>query len=136
MILFIVRHAWAEDRDETRWPDDSQRPLTDHGEQRFAKLLKRLADAKLWPRVIASSPLLRCVQTAELIASRVKDCPEIKLLPGLAPGSNLDSLIEWTNQHTSGDDVAWVGHDPDVRHLTAGLIGDGSAAICFKKAAV
>ncbi len=135
MILYIVRHAWAEDRDETRWPDDSQRPLTDGGEKRFAKMLKRLVDAKFWPGVITTSPFVRCVQTAELIARRVKDRPEIKELPALAPGSNLESLIEWTNQHADCN-VAWVGHDPDVIHLAASLIGDGNAAIHFKKGAV
>ncbi len=135
MNLYIVRHAWAEDRDETRWPDDSQRPLTEDGEKRFRKFLKHLADARFWPEVIASSPFVRCMQTAELIAKRVKDCPVIKELPGLAPGSNLDALIEWTNQHGSGD-VAWVGHDPDVTHLAGGLIGDATAAIHFKKGAV
>jgi phosphohistidine phosphatase len=135
MILYIVRHAWAEDRDETRWPDDSLRPLTEEGEQRFAKMLKRLADAKFWPDIIVTSPFLRCVQTAELIAKRVKDRPKIEQLPALAPGSNLQSLVEWTAQLAESD-VAWVGHAPDVEHLAAELIGNGDAAIHFKKGAI
>ncbi len=134
MNLYIVRHAWAEERNEERWPDDSQRPLTDDGQKRFKKMLRRLADAKFWPDVIATSPFLRCVQTADLIAARVKDCPKLELLPALAPHSNLDALIEWTNQQTG--EVAWVGHDPDVVNLAAGLIGDGGAKIHFKKGAV
>jgi phosphohistidine phosphatase len=135
MLLYIVRHAWAEDRDETRWPDDSLRPLTEDGQLRFAKMLKRLADAKFWPGVIATSPLVRCVQTAELIAKRVKNRPKIEHLPALAPGSNLQSLVEWTAQHADSD-VAWVGHAPDVEHLASELIGNGDAAIHFKKGAI
>src|SRR5262249_35517728 len=98
MLLYIVRHAWAEDRDEHQWPDDSARPLPADGEKRFSKMLKQLADAKFWPEVIGTSPLVRCLQTAELIARRVHSRPEIEQLPALAPPADLNALIEWTAQ--------------------------------------
>jgi len=28
MLLYIVRHAWAEERDAERYPNDAHRPLT------------------------------------------------------------------------------------------------------------
>ena len=31
MLLLLIRHAAAAERDSTLWPDDSQRPLTDKG---------------------------------------------------------------------------------------------------------
>jgi phosphohistidine phosphatase len=135
MLLYIVRHAWAEDRDENQWPDDSLRPLTADGEKRFAKMLKQLADAKFWPDIIATSPLVRCMQTAELIARRVHSRPKIEAIAALAPPSDLNALVEWTAHHADSQ-VAWVGHAPDVEHLAAQLIGDGDAAIHFKKGAV
>ncbi|HEY2827752.1 MAG TPA: histidine phosphatase family protein, partial [Pirellulales bacterium] len=85
MLLYIVRHAVAEERDETRWPDDSERPLTEEGVKRFGKLLKRLSDIRFAPEVIASSPLVRCRQTAELIAKHFPSSPKIVLLDALAP---------------------------------------------------
>ena len=37
MELFIIRHAWAAERDDAAFPDDSLRPLTDKGRKRFAR---------------------------------------------------------------------------------------------------
>ena len=31
MLLLLVRHADAGDRDPAQWPDDTLRPLTDKG---------------------------------------------------------------------------------------------------------
>ncbi|HEY2760617.1 MAG TPA: histidine phosphatase family protein [Pirellulales bacterium] len=135
MLLYIVRHAWAEERDEARWPDDALRPLTADGQKRFSKLLKKLTDVRFAPPVIATSPLLRCRQTAELIAERFPSKPKIVPIDGLAPNSDLDSLIHWTAERGDAE-VAWVGHAPDVEHLTAQLISDGSLAIRFRKGAI
>ena len=52
--------------------------------------------------------------------------PTIDELPALEPGSDLDALIEWSNEQ-DGSDVCWVGHSPDVEDLAAALIGDGGA---------
>jgi phosphohistidine phosphatase len=135
MILYIIRHAWAEEHDSSRWPDDALRPLTDEGQKRFAKVLKRLTKIGFEPAVIATSPLVRCRQTAELIAKRLDDKPTIVQLDALAPSSDLRALIEWTSQQGETD-VAWVGHAPDVSHLAAQLIGTGDSAIRFAKGAV
>lgn len=135
MLLYLVRHAWAEEHDEARWPDDTQRPLTADGQKRFNKVLKKLADIRFAPAIVATSPLVRCMQTAELIAKRFPSRPKVVPLDALAPGSDLATLIEWTAQ--LGDtDVAWVGHAPDVEHLAARLISDGSLSMRFRKGAV
>jgi phosphohistidine phosphatase len=134
MLLYIVRHAWAEERDDARWPGDLQRPLTDKGRKRFTQMLKKLVEADFAPAVIATSPLARCRETAELIAERVSGKPPIVPLDALAPGSDLPALVQWTVQQ--GDvDVAWVGHSPDVEELTARLVG-GECSLRFAKGAV
>ncbi len=43
MDLYIVRHAWAGHFGDPQWPDDAQRPLTEEGKQRFARLVEKLA---------------------------------------------------------------------------------------------
>ena len=58
MNLFIVRHAWAADRDDSQWPDDDLRPLTDEGRQRFAKVTVALISRGLELGIIGSSPLV------------------------------------------------------------------------------
>ena len=33
MLVLLIRHARAGDRDPAQWPDDSKRPLTDEGRE-------------------------------------------------------------------------------------------------------
>ena len=135
MDLYIVRHAWAGDRDESRWPDDGMRPLTAEGKERFARVVKKLVGAGMTPTVIATSPLLRCQQTAEILAAAL-DKPKIVKLDELQPGSDLQGLLGWTvRQAAKHERIAWVGHAPDVDELTAALIGDAQAQIHFAKGA-
>jgi phosphohistidine phosphatase len=134
MILYIVRHAIAGERDETQWPDDSQRPLTEKGKKRFKKFLKQL-DEVMSPTLIATSPFVRCHQTAEILAARLDNNAMVVPQPALQPGSDLDALVKWTGEQTAAE-IAWVGHAPDVGHLAAKLIGNGEAHIDFAKGAI
>jgi len=137
MLLYIVRHAWATHPDDPGYPDDRQRPLTKEGRKRFAKVVEKLAQRAFRPQVIVTSPLLRCVQTAELIAAGIPGKPEIIQRSELEPGSNLEELLQWMNlELVKYDEVAWVGHNPDVGHSTAALVGAGEEALDFSKGAV
>src|SRR5215510_672791 len=135
MFVYIARHAWAGDRGDPRWPDDSLRELTSEGIERYTKVVKLLADRGFEPAKIATSPYTRCRQTADIIAKYVAGNPTIEELAALEPGSDIDALIEWSNsQH--GADVCWVGHSPDVEDLAAELISDDGAHIRFAKGSV
>lgn len=136
MFIYIVRHAWAYEHGDPRWPDDSQRPLEDEGAERFARVMKRLVDRGFEPAIIATSPYLRCRQTAEIVAAHSPGEPQIFELDALRPGSDFAALVEWTQQQADGASVAWVGHAPDVTHLAALLVGDGGAALRFAKGSV
>jgi phosphohistidine phosphatase len=136
MFIYIVRHAWAYEHGDPRWPDDSQRPLEDEGAERFARVVKRLLDRGFEPAAIATSPYVRCRQTADIVAAHAEGSPDVVELPALEPGSDFATLCEWTQQHADGESVAWVGHAPDVSLLAAALTGDGGAGIRFAKGAV
>jgi phosphohistidine phosphatase len=135
MIVYLVRHAWAEERDEAVWPNDDVRPLARKGRKRFRRLARRLCRRGFDVAHIATSPLVRCRQTADILAEYAAAEPLITELAALRPGSQLEPLLDWTCQQ-EGRDVAWVGHAPDVDQLTAALIGDERASICFDKGAV
>jgi len=135
MTLYIARHAWAGERGDPRWPDDSLRELTPEGIERYTKLVKELAKRGFNPERVATSPYTRCVQTAEVIAKHVACKPKIAQLDALQPGSELDALLDWSR--AQGDiDTCWVGHSPDVERLAAEVIGDGTARIRFAKGAI
>jgi phosphohistidine phosphatase len=137
MDLFIIRHAWAAQRDDAAYPDDSLRPLTAEGRKRFARMVAALVPRGLAPQLIVTSPMLRCVQTAEILAEalgeKTKVVQEIELLPGGDP----KHLLARTEEHAAGlERVAWVGHAPDVGYLAAALLGLDTGWLEFKKGAI
>jgi phosphohistidine phosphatase len=138
MLLYIIRHAWAEEPGDPAWPDDYQRPLTAEGRKRFRSLVRAISERGFAPERLATSPFVRCRQTAEIIRAEVKGNPELTDLDALAPGSDFDQLVHWTARETArAQSIAWVGHAPDVGHLAALLIsGHAPPQIHFSKGAV
>src|SRR5688572_27723234 len=67
MLLLLVRHAHAGDRDSSKWPDDTQRPLTDKGRKTHAKVSRTLRNLELAPELLLTSPWLRALQTAGIM---------------------------------------------------------------------
>ena len=134
-FVFIARHAWAGQFGDPQWPDDNLRELEEDGAERFMQVVEALADRGFAPEIIATSPLARCRQTAEIIAKHTMHHPEVVELEALVPGSNLDAVIEWTRK-AAVHQVCWVGHAPDVGLMTAALVGDGTANIRFAKGAI
>ena len=137
MILYIVRHALAGSYGDPAWPDDFDRPFTDEGRRRFALMIRTLSERGLAPEVVATSPLVRCRQTAEILPAAVPGNPKVVELHELAPDGDLSGLLEWTAREAGHcGEVAWVGHAPSVGRLTAALIGDSPTGIRFAKGAV
>lgn len=133
MFLYLARHAWAGHFGDPGWPDDSLRELTPEGEQRYARMIDALAERGFSPRRIATSPYARCRQTAEIMAQGVG--AEIEEIDALAPGANLETLLEWTANQQE-EEVCWVGHNPDMPALASKLLGADAANLRFAKGSV
>jgi len=137
MDLFIIRHAWAAERDDSAYPDDSLRPLTDEGRKRFARMVEALVPRGLAPQLIITSPMLRCVQTAEVLTAALGENTKLVQRKELLPGGDPKHLLAATEKHAFGlDQVAWVGHAPDVGCLAAALIGMDDGWMELKKGAI
>ena len=134
MFIYIHRHAWAGSFGDPAWPNDDERPLTSEGRERFARVVERLVERGFAPGAIATSPLIRCRQTAEIIAARAPGDPAITATDSLLPGSNLAALLQWSASQ-NGQDVCWIGHAPDVADLTAALVDYRSVEIRFPQGA-
>jgi phosphohistidine phosphatase len=136
MDVYLVRHAIAETRDSTQWPDDSERPLTPEGEVRFGKAARGLRRVAPQVDVVLASPYVRAWQTAEIL-EREAGWPAPGRAPELeatrAPADGVDLL----RRHASNS-VALVGHEPCLSGLASLLLaGDEHAvAIEVKKGAV
>ena len=121
MILHIVRHAEAVDPSEDI--PEEHRYLTRRGRKRFRKIAKALRKAGSHMDTILTSPLIRAVQTADILAERLRFQGELVVAPLLASGFRADSLDELLDGFPQAEELALVGHEPDVGRLTQSLLG-------------
>lgn len=134
--LYLVRHAIAEDRDATRWPDDSQRPLTAVGIERFRRAARGLRTVVPSVERVISSPFVRAWQTAELLREEA-GWPEPE--PGRELGADRDPSEPAALARQNGvSSLALVGHEPQLSQLASLLTtGDETRlAIDLKKGGV
>ena len=133
--LMLVRHGIADDRELARAAglDDDRRALTEDGTRKFRK-----AAVGLWRLVpelhaVLTSPLLRAVETAELLVAPFGRRPIVQQ-PELAPGSDWRALGPVLKGYPADAWIACVGHEPDLGRLAAWLLtGEERGFFKFKK---
>ncbi|MGB0722136.1 MAG: SixA phosphatase family protein [Gammaproteobacteria bacterium] len=139
MQLLLVRHAIAADRVEFAQggQPDSQRPLVEKGVRRMTKgaaaLYRMVPDLSL----LASSPLVRAVATADLIAQAYGKrgvTPQRMEMDLLAPDVPVEELAAWVLARPDDSCSALVGHEPGLSILLSRLTcGGGLGWFRFKK---
>jgi phosphohistidine phosphatase len=120
MILYLVRHAEAIERSATT--PDASRYLTTKGRLSFREIARRARKVGAAPDVIFTSPLLRSVQTAEILAERLKHQGPVIVVKELSPGFDLRALRALLSRAGSPAEAAFVGHEPDLGLLAAVLM--------------
>ncbi len=105
--FYLVRHGRAEARDRG---DDASRPLSEEGRAGFAAHARVVAP-RLSVSRIATSPLSRARQTADLLAAAVRApvAEEDALASGASSGRELLAL-----GRRLGAGAALVGHNPEI----------------------
>jgi phosphohistidine phosphatase len=130
MKVYLVRHAIAHERDRTRWPDDSKRPLTPGGKRRFRKAARGLVKLLPGPITILTSPFVRARQTAAILSAvsggKIVECRE------LAHGGTSRAVFELLKVRAEKC-VVLVGHEPEFGRLLAAMLGAGTARLRLKK---
>ena len=132
--VYLVRHAIAAERGD-EWPDDSKRPLTEAGINRFKEAVEGLAWLDVSIDEIFTSPLVRAKQTATLLASGLGNKTSVKTLDALAPGHSPRQVMNDLSRAAKRNRIALVGHEPGLGELAAHLIGS-PRALPFKKGGV
>lgn len=133
--LYVVRHAIAAERGPD-WPDDTKRPLTERGIERFREVVDGLVWLDVQLDVVLASPLVRARQTAQYLATGLPAKPPIVAVDALAPGHVPAEMMEQVAREARGHRcLALVGHEPDLGELVAWLIGS-RRAIPMKKGGV
>ena len=132
--FYIMRHGIAVIRGATSMVDDAKRPLTPEGKQKMREIASGLVRAGLEADWIVSSPLVRAVETAELVADAQESKPPLDLCEALRPGGDPEALVTYLAKRSNRRRVLVVGHEPDLSQLAARLIGAGrNANMPFKK---
>lgn len=126
MKLLVIRHGLAEDRrafaKENAGADDGLRPLTKKGAARMRRAAAGLATLVSKVDLLASSPLVRAVQTADLVAGVLKT-PEPVQIAELTPNARPNALLKWLQRHTEDEStIAVVGHEPHLSTFVSWLL--------------
>lgn len=137
MRLLVIRHAIAEDRDA--WArtgeDDTLRPLTDKGRKKMRAVARGLARVGPMPDVIATSPLTRAVETADIL-NRAYGGVDSVMLEQLTPERHPADLLGWLRAGAADSTIAVVGHEPHLSDLLSWLLtGREGSFIRLKKGA-
>ncbi len=120
MEIYLVRHAEALERSEGL--ADELRHLTPKGRKQAAKQAKRLKK-KLRPELIITSPLVRAVQTAELLAQQLGKKAVVRADACLAGDDEAEQVQDMIRKLGALKSVMLVGHEPQLSSVAALLLG-------------
>lgn len=115
MDLVVARHGHAVPGDFST-PDD-RRWLTARGRAAASALGAFVRSRGFAPDVVLTSPLVRAVQTAELIAAALGYDDAIETLPCLVPGGPLQQIVD--EAAARGARPLVVSHEPTVSALAS-----------------
>jgi phosphohistidine phosphatase len=114
--LVLVRHAKSS-RDEPTLAD-RDRPLNERGLRDAPKMGERLAKRDIRPDLIVSSPAVRALTTAQLMAQKLGYDQEAIVMEERVYAATPDALVEVIR--ALGDRpkcVMLVGHNPELSEL-------------------
>ena len=120
--LYLVRHAKSS-RDDPAL-SDRDRPLNDRGKADAAAMGKRLARRDVKPDLLMSSPALRALTTAQLLADEMGCARKDIVVDDRLYASSADTLLAVTRAlEPTLDSVMLVGHNPEFTEFVQRLSG-------------
>jgi phosphohistidine phosphatase len=134
MLLCLMRHGIAIDREDPACPPEPERHLTEKGMERTRAAARGLTALGIQPGLVLSSPYLRAMQTAE-IACVLLEIPVSSirqteaLLPGASPRMLFDELSK-----TKTEETICFGHAPNLDDVIAAAIHAAKPCTELKKA--
>jgi phosphohistidine phosphatase len=117
--VFLVRHAHAVD--ETPGLPDEARHLSVTGRIAAREIGRRLRWHDCTPTAIWTSPLVRAVMTAEIVAAALEWDGPIEALCGLAPDGHTRDVLTAIAAHDPKGSILIVGHEPALSGLGGAL---------------
>jgi phosphohistidine phosphatase len=124
MRVLVIRHAIAEDTREfaKTGREDGARPLTKEGRAKMREGAAGLV--KLVPQldVLATSPLARAIETAEIVAKAYGGATRVQQVAALTPTKPVNALLHWLQGQPPAATVAVIGHEPHLGVFVSWLL--------------
>jgi len=118
-----VRHGQAVE--DAPGLGDIGRWLNAKGRKVSRKVARWLAkNKKRRPGTIWTSPLVRAVQTAEILAAETGYKGEVRAIAELSPGRDPGDLLRLLASTSPQEPVALVGHEPSLSVLVNTMLGE------------
>ena len=119
--VYFIRHGIAAERGT--YLDDDQRPLIKKGIRKTEKIAQRLLTLGLRFDRLLTSPLVRAVQTAEILC-QAGLTQDYQVFKPLAPNGSLQDWLDWLGalQSVALTNLALVGHEPDLSQWAQQLV--------------
>ena len=130
-FIVLLRHGIAEPHGARE--DDDARILTKTGNRRMKQIGRGLA--KFFPRAeaIYSSPLIRCVETAEWVEKAYGSAVHVKTTDALKPSADPEAFRALVKK-IKARHIIFVGHEPNLSTTMLAMTGlQADSAIELKK---
>ena len=125
MDIYVLRHGVAADRGSPDYPSDYDRPLTPDGIRRMTRQVKGLNALGIALDAIVTSPLVRAVETAEIVHAGLRGAGKLVRSDALAPGGSPSDLVaELSSGYPRDGSVMVVGHEPYLSSLVSVLVAE------------
>lgn len=123
MELLVVRHAAAVAAASDEPQADAVRTLTPKGKRRMTRIADGIARILPDLDAIATSPLVRARETADILASAYDEVEPLEL-EGLGPDGQREDVLRWMQEQGENDTLAVVGHEPHLGLLASWLLAN------------
>jgi phosphohistidine phosphatase len=123
MKIFLLRHCEAIEYKTETVDNDELRYITPGGRILTRKISKALKEYLKTLDRIFTSPLVRAVQCAEIVATVIKFKNEVELVNALRNESPTTSFQQLLKDNSSLNAILLVGHEPKLSKLVKFLSG-------------
>ena len=137
MLLYVVRHGIAIDREDPKCPSDPERYLTEEGVEKTKQVAKGVVALGPTADLLLSSPYVRAMQTAEIFAGALDYAKQkIRRTDLLLPGAEPSLLFRELARDKEVSSVFLFGHAPQLDDIIATALGSKRHVTSLKKAGV
>jgi phosphohistidine phosphatase len=125
MQICFFRHGIAVDKTDPAVTADRDRPLTAEGVTKTHAAAEGLARMEISFDKILTSPWLRALQTARIVAEVHEMGDRVELMEELAGDRSPEDVIRGLGRYASLDRIMLVGHQPLLGACISVLISGG-----------